>query len=57
MKKKIKRLYGSEIKNIFDVFIYGDLENYSPIRVSLGKYTTKEEMDKFIETLKEILKR
>ena len=28
-----------------------DLENYSPIRVSLGKYNTKEEIDEFIKTL------
>ena len=111
-EKELRDYMESEIKNIFDVFIYGDLdnrtpntssiafkgikaedlmnelasrnifvstgsacnaeipmpshvltacnadlENYSPIRVSLGKYTTKEEIDKFIETLKEILKR
>ena len=28
-----------------------DLENYSPIRVSLGKYNTKEEIDVFIKRL------
>lgn len=28
-----------------------DLENYSPIRVSLGKYNTKEEIDEFVKTL------
>lgn len=28
-----------------------DLENYSPIRVSLGKYNTKEEIDVFIKNL------
>ena len=28
-----------------------DLENYSPIRVSLGKYNTKEEIDIFVKTL------
>ena len=28
-----------------------DLVNYSPIRVSLGKYNTKEEIDKFIKKL------
>ena len=28
-----------------------DLDNYSPIRVSLGKYNTKEEVDKFIEVI------
>lgn len=28
-----------------------DLTNYSPIRVSLGKYNTKEEIDKFIKVL------
>ena len=33
-----------------------DLENYSPIRVSLGKYNTKEEIDIFVNTLVKILK-
>lgn len=28
-----------------------DLDNFSPIRVSLGKYNTKEEIDKFIKIL------
>ena len=28
-----------------------DVENYSPIRISLGKYNTKEEIDIFIKTL------
>jgi len=28
-----------------------DLENYSPIRISLGKYNTKEEIDKLVEVL------
>lgn len=28
-----------------------DLENYSPIRVSLGKYNTKEEIDEFVKRL------
>ena len=28
-----------------------DLENYSPIRVSLGKYNTKEEIDTFVKRL------
>ncbi|MEE0865919.1 MAG: cysteine desulfurase family protein [Clostridia bacterium] len=28
-----------------------DLDNYSPIRISLGKYNTKEEIDKFIKRL------
>ena len=28
-----------------------DLDNYSPIRVSLGKYNTKEEIDEFIKRL------
>ena len=28
-----------------------DLDNYSPIRVSLGKYNTKEEIDEFIKSL------
>lgn len=29
-----------------------DLNNYSPIRISLGKYNTKEEIDTFIDVLK-----
>lgn len=33
-----------------------DLENYSPIRISLGKYNTKEEIDTFIRNLKNIIK-
>lgn len=28
-----------------------DLENYSPIRISLGKYNTKEEIDTFVKRL------
>jgi cysteine desulfurase len=28
-----------------------DLENYSPIRISLGKYNTKEEIDIFVQSL------
>lgn len=28
-----------------------DLENYSPIRISLSKYTTKEEIEKFVKSL------
>ena len=28
-----------------------DLDNYSPIRISLGKYNTKEEVDEFIKRL------
>lgn len=28
-----------------------DLENYSPIRISLGKYNTKEEIDIFVKSL------
>ena len=28
-----------------------DLDNYSPIRISLGKYNTKEEIDEFIKKL------
>ena len=28
-----------------------DVNNYSPIRISLGKYTTKEEIDEFIKIL------
>ena len=28
-----------------------DMENYSPIRVSLGKYNTKEEIDEFVKRL------
>ena len=34
-----------------------DLDNYSPIRISLGKYNTKEEIDEFIKILKKALKR
>ena len=30
---------------------HANLEEYSPIRVSLGKYTTKEEIDEFIKIL------
>lgn len=30
---------------------HADLDNYSPIRVSLGKYNTKEEIDIFIKSL------
>lgn len=33
-----------------------DLENYSPIRISLGKYNTKEEIDNFIKRLENIVK-
>ena len=33
-----------------------DLENSSPIRISLGKYNTKEEIDKFVEILVNIVK-
>ena len=32
-----------------------DLKNYSPIRVSLGKYNTKEEIDIFIKRLESII--
>lgn len=32
-----------------------DLDNYSPIRVSLGKYNTKEEIDTFIKRLESII--
>lgn len=28
-----------------------DLENYSPIRISLGKYNTQEEVDLFVKRL------
>ena len=30
---------------------HADLDNYSPIRVSIGRYNTKEEIDEFIKTL------
>jgi hypothetical protein len=30
---------------------HADLDNYSPIRVSIGKYNTKEEIDEFIKVL------
>ena len=33
-----------------------DLNNYSPIRISLGKENTKEEIDIFIKILKDIIK-
>jgi cysteine desulfurase len=33
-----------------------DLDNYSPIRVSLGRYNTKEEIDTFIKKLIELVK-
>ena len=33
-----------------------DLDNYSPIRVSLGKYNTKEEIDLFIKELAKVIK-
>lgn len=32
-----------------------DLDNYSPIRVSLGKYNTKEDIDTFIKRLESII--
>jgi len=32
-----------------------DLKNYSPIRVSLGKYNTKEEIDIFVKRLESII--
>lgn len=32
-----------------------DLDNYSPIRVSLGKYNTKEEIDTFVKRLESII--
>lgn len=34
---------------------HADLDNYSPIRVSLGKYNTKEEIDIFISKLIDIV--
>ena len=30
---------------------HADLENYSPIRISLGKYNTEEEVDIFVKNL------
>ena len=33
-----------------------DLSNSSPIRISLGKYNTEEEIDKFVETLSKVVK-
>ena len=33
-----------------------DLKNYSPIRISLGKYNTKEEIDIFIKELIKVIK-
>jgi cysteine desulfurase len=35
---------------------HANLEEYSPIRVSLGKYTTKEEIDEFIKKLIDAIK-
>lgn len=35
---------------------HANLEEYSPIRVSLGKYTTKEEIDEFIKILINVVK-
>lgn len=35
---------------------HADLENYSPIRISLGKYNTKEEIDIFINELIKTIK-
>ena len=32
-----------------------DLENYSPIRISLGKYNTKEEINIFVKRLENIV--
>ncbi len=32
-----------------------DLENYSPIRISLGKYNTKDEIDTFVKRLENIV--
>ena len=32
-----------------------DLDNYSPIRISLGKYNTKEEIDEFIKRLMNVV--
>lgn len=32
-----------------------DLDNYSPIRISLGKYNTKEEIDEFVKRLINII--
>lgn len=37
------------------VACHADLTNYSPIRVSLGKYNTKDEIDKFVKTLENIV--
>lgn len=37
------------------VAINADLEKYSPIRVSLGKQTTKEEIDEFIRILENVV--
>ncbi len=35
---------------------HANLDDYSPIRVSLGKYTTKEEIDEFIKILINVVK-
>jgi len=34
---------------------HADLENYSPIRISLGKYNTKNEIDTFVKRLENIV--
>lgn len=35
---------------------HADLDNYSPIRISLSKYNTKEEIDRFIKVLINVIK-
>ena len=47
---KVQNRVADLIKDYLDQ-IKADLENYSPIRVSLGKYNTKEEIDIFVKTL------
>ncbi len=37
------------------VACHSDLENYSPIRISIGKYNTEEEIDTFVKNLNSIV--
>lgn len=37
------------------VACHADLENYSPIRISIGKYNTEEEVDTFVKNLNSIV--
>lgn len=37
------------------VACHADLENYSPIRISIGKYNTEEEIDTFVKNLNSVV--